>query len=287
MDKTEINQGFRNTDWELIANRVELSETPRGGMRMSCVRLAAQTLRRLCEDADAADQRAIRNFEEDQWPLRWAAAGHSESLTPTLRDSADVSDSDGPLFKTLLFVMRPGTEFSDFGGDAQRLATCLGKGMITVDRFAAQATAPSAANLMALTVSHELRNLGPAPHLDSELSLEASRFAARWAAVSAFVGAGLATPRLVGWERISEPGSPPVHATDWVLCDGLTTKTVEQSMDTLKELLGCGWADVRFSGTTARLMFGADPDDALLRLPLRSYYDIEARSLSDLPDRFR
>ena len=287
MSKTDTNQGFRNTDWGLIANRVKLSETPRGGLRMRCVRLAAQTLRRLCEDADAADQRTIRNFEEDQWPLRWEAAGHSESLAPTLRDSVDVSDSDGPLFRTLLFVMRPGTEFSDFAGDAQRLATCLGKDMITVERFAAQATAPSAAHLMALTVSHELRNLGPAAHLDSGLSLEASRFAARWAAVSAFVGAGLATPRLVGWELISEPGSPPVHATDWVLCDGLTTKTVEQSMDTLEELLGCGWADVRFSGTTVRLMFGTDPDDALLRLPLRSYYDIEARSLSDLPARFR
>ena len=149
------------------------------------------------------------------------------------------------------FLLPPGTRFADFAGDARRLGTCLACDMVSVERFR-HPSMPGQAHAQVFTVSHEMRDgFGPAPHLHDGLGSEASRFAARWAVVSAFVAAGLPTPLFAGWEPMHQPGSRPVHVTDWVLCEGLTIKEVAASLDRLRQRWRCA-DDARISAADTR-----------------------------------
>ena len=153
--------------------------------------------------------------------------------------------------------------------------------MVTVEPFP-HPTTPGRVHGQMCTVSDEMSGRsGPAPRRCAQPGGVTIRGALGCGVVVR--SRGPATPLFVNWEPVHQPGSQPVHAADLVPREGLTTKEVAESMDNLRDLLGCVWSDVRFPNRTVRLMFGADPDDVLLKHPLESYDDIRPRPLRPDP----
>ena len=225
----------------------------------------------------AADQHTAweaKEKEAKQWTLRWANAkgvNLDEAHAPKLHESADLpppgDDPNNPVtpkFRTLLFLLQPGTQFTDVANGAKQIASAIGKQKIVIERYS-----PSGEeHMQAFSLSHELEDLGATPHLNQALDPMTLEFSARWAILNAFRDLKMPTPVFLQAEKLTSHG-PPILMTAWRLTDGLTFPDVANKADKLQELLACDWCRPYLPDATnyIGIVYGAHPSKAHLRKP--------------------
>ena len=206
--------------------------------------------------------------------MRWTNArlGLDEPRTPLLHEILDYPEgSASPTYRTLLFLLAPGTQFSNVAAASRQMASAIGRHTVVIERF--KQIGSSQEHLMAFSLSHELTDLGEAAHLNPNLDDETLSFAARVAVISAFQQLKLGTPVFLGAERITTPSSSLVLFTTWGLTEGHTFGDVAGHTQRLEELLGCDWCrPFQIEGTNfLGLVFGSRPADAQFKEPADAF----------------
>ena len=225
--------------------------------RTRLARPARRCWHRLRESPEDTGWRRDIAFEFQQWPLRWAAAGMSDN-PPRWIDGADYSDSEGTAFRRLLFVLGAGNQFSDVAGGSDRLATSLGREMVTIEPGTnggprAEQRRP---HLLTFFVSHELRSFEVNPHLSAEgLHPDVREFTVRHAVMRAFSECQWAPPMYLGWSAHPSTQSA-VHATDWRLTGKESVAHIRSRRAELRALLDCETCEVDGNHRHLRLKFG-------------------------------
>ena len=222
--------------------------------------------RSLLRSDDAAD-----GDEASDWAVRWLYAfenvrptgvQHSSLIRrmPTLVDSGDYGDPDGPQYRVLLFALAGGTTFSDFEHMGPRLATSLSSEMVVIEH--AQ-RAPGIQEHLAFTLSHELTDdWDPLAHLDNSLNDALAGFAVRCAVINAFRDLGLPAPMALSQHRLVKLASDKtLWRSRWSLTAGCDPLEVLKLSRRFGDVLRCEFAGVFTEAPgTVTLLFGHEPD---------------------------
>ena len=239
-----------------------------GVVVIGCVAAAVAKPMRVVAAAQRSAWEADRG-EENKWRSWWGSArlGLDDARAPVLWEIADYPEgSPNPTYRTLLFLLTSGTEFSHVSNAAEKMATALGRHTVVIERF--KQIGSTQQHLSAFSLSHELADLGESPHLNPHLDDQTLEFATRWAVVNAFKRLGLGSPVFLGAERITEPPpagtGPLVMLSSWGLTEGKTFSDVAAKTEKLQDLLGCTWCrPFMQEGTNhLELVFGAHPLEA-------------------------
>ncbi len=216
---------------------------------------------------DIDDQKAgwlYRQEQIAQWRLRWLSImrlKNQEESIPAYIVENDLPEDD-PTHRIVAFQIQAGhdrTEYSDLG---EKLSSALGQARVVCDAYQ---SSPGVADWGVFTVSYELQDLGPTPHITPSTDTLTGAFACRAAVISAFAKLKLCRPIQVSTQIITTPTSAScIRESAWVLTDGVTVDQVAAKIDQIAEKLGCEWARTHTIPGQSHLIlyFGGHPKHA-------------------------
>ena len=245
---------------------------PTVGLIASISAAVVITPRFLAATREQQDAWMQTKYEERQWGLRWMGSKGltiDELRVPQLMDIKDLPEED-PTHKRILFMMKPGTQFDNFGSASRQLASSLGSDRVVIERFENKQSRGQE-QLNAFTVTYQIPGvrLKQTPHLDPSLDEETLQFTTRHAVTIAFRELKLATPLFLSMQVLTAPGKPVLHQSRWTMGEGNIYADVARVAPKLQELLKCSWFRPSMTAGSGylTLFIGEDPDKTELKHP--------------------